>query len=53
MVQDGQGTATFTHTEEEEIIAMSRRPNFHKIFTSSIAPSIYGNHGIYDVPEKL
>ncbi|RGB26009.1 MCM2/3/5 family-domain-containing protein [Rhizophagus diaphanus] len=48
MVQDGQGTATFTHTEEEEIIAMSRRPNFYKTFMSSIAPSIYGNHDIKD-----
>ncbi|CAI2177591.1 15947_t:CDS:10 [Funneliformis geosporum] len=46
MDQDGQGLATFTHAEEEEIIAMSRRPNFHKVFTSSIAPSIYGNHAI-------
>ncbi|CAG8589428.1 3999_t:CDS:10, partial [Funneliformis caledonium] len=46
MDQDGQGLATFTHAEEEEIIAMSRRPNFHKIFTNSIAPSIYGNHDI-------
>ncbi|GBC07304.1 hypothetical protein RclHR1_07380004 [Rhizophagus clarus] len=46
MVQDGQGIATFTHTEEEEIIAMSRRPNFYRTFTSSIAPSIYGNHDI-------
>jgi len=45
MDQDGQGLATFTHSEEEEIISMSRRSNLYRDFTNSIAPSIYGNHG--------
>ncbi|CAG8496598.1 643_t:CDS:10 [Diversispora eburnea] len=44
--QIGQDLSSFTHAEEEEIIKLSRRPDFYNIFTSSIAPSIYGNQEI-------
>ncbi|CAH1757662.1 5009_t:CDS:10 [Entrophospora sp. SA101] len=44
--QSGTNHNTFTHSEEEEMIQMSRNPNFYNIFTSSIAPSIYGNEDI-------
>ncbi|RIB16945.1 MCM2/3/5 family-domain-containing protein [Gigaspora rosea] len=44
--QVGQELGSFTHAEEEEIIAISRRPNFYNVFTNSIAPSIFGNRDI-------
>ncbi|CAG8549978.1 160_t:CDS:10, partial [Acaulospora colombiana] len=44
--QSGQDLNNYTHAEEEEIIALSQRPDFYEVFTSSIAPSIYGNQEI-------
>jgi DNA replication licensing factor MCM5 len=36
----------FTDEEEEEFIAMSREPGLYHKFANSIAPSIFGNHGM-------
>ncbi|KAJ2702731.1 minichromosome maintenance protein 5 [Coemansia sp. IMI 209128] len=36
----------FTPEEEHEFIALSRSPNIYQKFSSSIAPSIYGNEDI-------
>ncbi|KAI8909693.1 MCM2/3/5 family-domain-containing protein, partial [Gorgonomyces haynaldii] len=43
---NGDHVRTFTEQEEEEYIAMSRRPELYKEFTSSIAPQIYGSEDI-------
>jgi DNA replication licensing factor MCM5 len=45
---DANGTAvrSFTPQEEEEFIAISRRPNVYNDFIGSIAPQIYGSEGI-------
>ncbi|KAI8927661.1 MCM2/3/5 family-domain-containing protein [Entophlyctis helioformis] len=37
---------SFTPQEEEEFLAMSRRPNLYAEFTASIAPQIYGSEDI-------
>ncbi|CAG8742492.1 12064_t:CDS:10, partial [Acaulospora morrowiae] len=44
--QSGHDQNGYTHAEEEEIIALSQRPDFYEVFTNSIAPSIYGNQEI-------
>ncbi|KAH6572507.1 hypothetical protein BASA62_003334 [Batrachochytrium salamandrivorans] len=41
----GNNVRSFTSQEEEEFLAMSRRPNLYQEFTSSIAPQIYGSEG--------
>ena len=43
---NGASIRTFTAQEEEEFLAISRRPNFYKEFIASIAPSIYGSDDI-------
>ncbi|TPX44036.1 hypothetical protein SeMB42_g04458 [Synchytrium endobioticum] len=43
---NGRSSRTFTPTEEETYLAMSRRPNIYEEFASSIAPAIYGNSDI-------
>ncbi|KAJ3330565.1 minichromosome maintenance protein 5 [Blyttiomyces sp. JEL0837] len=43
---DGGRNRTFTPAEEEEFIALSRRPNLYEDFARSIAPSIYGSNDI-------
>ncbi|KAK9721622.1 minichromosome maintenance protein 5 [Basidiobolus ranarum] len=45
---DGQhrGHINFTEREEEEFIKMSRNANLYDMFSSSIAPAIYGNQDI-------
>ncbi|KAJ1344472.1 hypothetical protein BSLG_001032 [Batrachochytrium salamandrivorans] len=42
----GNNVRSFTSQEEEEFLAMSRRPNLYQEFTSSIAPQIYGSEDI-------
>ncbi|TPX33365.1 hypothetical protein SmJEL517_g03728 [Synchytrium microbalum] len=42
----GRSNRTFTPSEEEIYLAMSRRPNIYEEFASSIAPPIYGNEDI-------
>ncbi|KAJ3386334.1 minichromosome maintenance protein 5 [Lobulomyces angularis] len=37
---------SFTETEEDEFIKMSREPNFFETFANSVAPSIYGHPDI-------
>lgn len=41
-----KGSAIFTEEEEEEFLAMSRRPDLYQQFADCIAPSIYGNKDI-------
>ncbi|KAK9474798.1 MCM2/3/5 family-domain-containing protein [Dipodascopsis tothii] len=41
-----KGGMRFSDEEEEEFLAMSRLPNLYDMFSSSIAPSIYGNADI-------
>lgn len=36
----------FTEQEEEQFLALSRRPDLYQVFSKSIAPSIYGNDDI-------
>jgi DNA replication licensing factor MCM5 len=45
---DANGTAvrTFTPQEEEEYLAISRRPDFYQEFVASLAPQIYGSDDI-------
>jgi DNA replication licensing factor MCM5 len=45
---DANGTAvrSFTPQEEEEFLAISRRPNLYNEFIASLAPQIYGSDGI-------
>lgn len=40
-----RGVVTFTDSEEEALLALSRRPDIYETFTGSIAPSIFGNEG--------
>ncbi|KAJ8330738.1 minichromosome maintenance protein 5 [Batrachochytrium dendrobatidis] len=42
----GNNVRSFTALEEEEFLAMSRRPNLYQEFTSSVAPQIYGSEDI-------
>lgn len=44
-VSHNQGGATmqFTEEEEQEFLEMSRRPDLYELFSSCIAPSIFGN----------
>ena len=37
---------TFTPQEEEEFLAISRRPNVYEEFISSLAPQIFGSQGL-------
>ena len=39
----------FTPEEEEEFGQMARSDGFYERFAKSIAPSIYGSHGIYSM----
>ncbi|KAI8083069.1 MCM2/3/5 family-domain-containing protein [Halteromyces radiatus] len=41
-----RGRAVFTDAEEEEYIRMSRQPDLYETFSTSIAPSIFGNKDI-------
>jgi DNA replication licensing factor MCM5 len=47
-ISHNQGGATmqFTEEEEQEFLEMSRRPDLYEIFSSCIAPSIFGNADI-------
>lgn len=47
-VSHNQGGATmqFTEEEEQEFLEMSRRPDLYELFSSCIAPSIFGNADI-------
>ncbi|KAI5475627.1 hypothetical protein MNV49_001088 [Pseudohyphozyma bogoriensis] len=42
----GRGTRNFTAEEEEEFAEMARSEGFYERFSSSIAPSIFGNQDI-------
>ena len=42
---NGAAIRNFTAQEEEEFLAISRRPNFYKEFIASVAPQIYGSDG--------
>ncbi|GAB7330581.1 hypothetical protein MBLNU13_g02167t1 [Cladosporium sp. NU13] len=44
-ISHNQGGATmqFTEEEEQEFLEMSRRPDLYELFSSCIAPSIFGN----------
>ncbi|PSN74769.1 DNA replication licensing factor mcm5 [Corynespora cassiicola Philippines] len=41
-----KGNAVFTEEEEQEFLEMSRRPDIYEVFSSCIAPAIYGNKDI-------
>lgn len=41
-----KGNATFTEEEEQDFLELSRRPDLYEIFSTCIAPSIYGNRDI-------
>ncbi|KAJ3367508.1 minichromosome maintenance protein 5 [Kappamyces sp. JEL0680] len=43
---NGSTVRSFTAQEEEEFLAISRRPNFYNEFIGSLAPSIYGSDDI-------
>ncbi|KAJ3349529.1 minichromosome maintenance protein 5 [Entophlyctis luteolus] len=43
---DGGKSRVFTAAEEQEFLAISRRPNLYEEFASSIAPQIFGNEDI-------
>jgi hypothetical protein len=43
---NGAAVRSFTPQEEEEFLAISRRPNFYKEFIDSFAPQIYGSDGL-------
>ena len=43
---NNRGKRTFTPDEENKYIEISRRPNIYELFSTSIAPSIYGNEDI-------
>lgn len=43
---NGNNHRSFTSQEEEEFLAMSRRPDLYKEFSASIAPQIYGSDDI-------
>jgi DNA replication licensing factor MCM5 len=47
-ISHNQGGATmqFTEEEEQEFLEMSRRPDLYELFSSCIAPSIFGNADI-------
>jgi len=38
--QSGANYNTFTRADEDEIIDMSKRPDFYKVVTDSLAPSM-------------
>ncbi|CCK70962.1 MCM DNA helicase complex subunit MCM5 KNAG_0F03000 [Huiozyma naganishii CBS 8797] len=42
----GNAMTMFSEEEEEEFLAMSRRPDIYELLTKSIAPSIFGNEDI-------
>jgi DNA replication licensing factor MCM5 len=44
--QQGGATMQFTEEEEQEFLEMSRRPDLYEVFSSCIAPSIFGNADI-------
>ena len=44
--QQGGATMQFTEEEEQEFLEMSRRPDLYDLFSSCIAPSIFGNADI-------
>ncbi|CAH6723013.1 minichromosome maintenance protein 5 [[Candida] jaroonii] len=45
-IESNNSNLIFTEEEEEEFIKLSRLPNLYEVFSSSIAPSIYGNNDI-------
>lgn len=42
---NGSAVRTFSAQEEEEFLAIARRPNLYNEFIGSIAPQIYGSDG--------
>lgn len=43
---NGSNARAFTSQQEEEFLAISKRPNYYEEFISSLAPQIYGSDGI-------
>ena len=42
---NGAAIRSFSSQEEEEFLAIARRPNFYNEFIGSLAPQIYGSDG--------
>jgi hypothetical protein len=42
---NGAAVRSFSAQEEEEFLAIARRPNFYNEFIGSLAPQIYGSDG--------